>query len=447
MENQNQHRDSISQDPPLDKHKIAEVYTKSNYRVLGPSKHSAIKPCHWQEQRLLTGRKNRNCYKGYFGIDSHLCVQNTPSLPFCNHQCVFCWRDLEHGAFGSEWQGPVDSPQLLADEMIRHGQNVIFHHLTKNRSLENLDLMHRILEVYLEAKQHHSPLDFSETQLTIQLHSSMIKMHRAMLLLKNCGILLNNCEEFYHLNPKIAEELVDNTDIRRIIARDITTIKEIEQIFQEAKHPRHAAISLAGEPLLYPRIGELVQEFRNRKMSTFIVTNGTQPEVLKRLAKDHQLPTQLYVSLPAPTYELYLKICRPMESHSWEKILETIRMLPSLECRTVIRITAVKYLNIEEDHVKPYIDLIRQGIPHFIDIKGFTVEANAVEMQNRFKGNHDLREYPPTFEDLLHFAQALEAQGGFEIIATHEISRDILLRGTWTKGKPIELPYNEPEKL
>ena len=128
----------------LDKYRVVQVYTKTNYRVLGPGKHSAVKPCHWQEQRLLTGRDNRNCYKGYFGLKSHLCVQNTPALPFCNHQCVFCWRDIEHGSFGSKWKGQVDSPKLLANEMIRHSQNIIFHHLTKERSVENFHLMHQI---------------------------------------------------------------------------------------------------------------------------------------------------------------------------------------------------------------------------------------------------------------------------------------------------------------
>ena len=70
---------------------FVEKYTKTTYRIIGKNKHSFIKPCHWLEQRLLTGRDNRNCYKGVFGIKSHRCLQNTPSLPFCNHQCVSCW--------------------------------------------------------------------------------------------------------------------------------------------------------------------------------------------------------------------------------------------------------------------------------------------------------------------------------------------------------------------
>ena len=77
---------------------FVEKYTKTTYRIIGNNKHSLIKPCHWLEQRLMTGRANRNCYKGVFGVKSHRCLQNSPSLPFCNHQCVFCWRDLEVGS-------------------------------------------------------------------------------------------------------------------------------------------------------------------------------------------------------------------------------------------------------------------------------------------------------------------------------------------------------------
>ena len=39
----------------FDKQKLVKVYSKSDYRIIGPTKHSAVKPCHWQEQKLLTG--------------------------------------------------------------------------------------------------------------------------------------------------------------------------------------------------------------------------------------------------------------------------------------------------------------------------------------------------------------------------------------------------------
>jgi tRNA wybutosine-synthesizing protein 1 len=272
-------------------------------------------------------------------------------------------------------------------------------------------------------------------------------MERAMLLLKSTQILDNHKEDCYRLHPRIINELRSLEDVDRIIARDVTTKEEIEQVFKEAHTPQHAAISLAGEPTLYPRLGELVTEFRKKGMSTFIVTNGTHPEVLQKLKNDHQLPTQLYVSIPAPTKDLYLKICRPMTANTWENILQTFSLLPSLPCRTVIRITAVKYLNISPELAPLYVKIFDLGRPNFIDIKGFTVEGNALEMQNRFHGDHNLREYPPSFQDLLEFAKALEIHGSYEIIRTHEGSRDILLRGTWPKEKPIEINYSDLSSL
>lgn len=435
--------------PSIDKEKIVSTYSKTQYRVLGKHKHSAVKPCHWQIQRLLTGRDNRNCYKGYFGIKSHLCVQNTPALPFCNHQCVFCWRDLEQGAFGPTWLGDVDDPNYLAAEMIRHTKNIITEHITKARSLENLDLMKKILNLLTRSLPSQAPseLSLSLAEISQRIESTMNKTERALLVLKNCEILINPEESKYSLHPRILKEWGPSANIDEIIARDVTTIEDIDRVFAEAKQPRHAAISLAGEPTLYPRLGELVHAFRKRNMSTFIVTNGTHPEVIEQLAHEGNLPTQLYVTVPAPNPTQYLKICRPLEAHTWEKILQTIRLLPSLSCRTVIRITAVKFLNIDASFVDDYVKLINLGIPHFIDIKGFTVEANALEMQNRWKGDHELRDYIPSFEDLLGFAKLLENHGGFEIIQQHIGSRDILLRGSWPKDQSIVIDYTQPDRL
>ncbi|TFH30477.1 MAG: 4-demethylwyosine synthase TYW1, partial [Promethearchaeota archaeon] len=224
----------------------------------------------------------------------------------------------------------------------------------------------------------------------------------------------------------------------------VTTKEEIHQVFENAKNPKHAAISLAGEPTLYPRIGELVAEFRHRNMCTFIVTNGTHPDVIKKLWKENNLPTQLYVTLAAPTKRDFSKICRPLTKNAWENLNETLSMIPQLPCRTVVRITSVKYLNINDEMVETYANILKTNPPNFVDIKGFTVEANALKLEERlgrFKEDHELREFAPSFHDLLHFAQKLAEATGFEIIETHEASKDILLRANWPKGKSIKIDF------
>ena len=91
-------------------------------------------------------------------------------------------------------------------------------------------------------------------------------------------------------------------------------------------------------------LGELVEAYKDRGFkSVFIVTNGTEPEVLESLGCE---PTQLYVSLCAPDEETYEKACRPMVFGAWEKVLETIELLDSFSCPTVLRHTLVPKLNM-----------------------------------------------------------------------------------------------------
>ncbi len=437
-----------SQQSGFDKEKLVKSYMKSNYRIVGPLKHSAIKPCHWQEQKLLTGRSNRNCYKGYFGIESETCIQNTPTLPFCNHQCVFCWRDIETASFGPEWKGPMDDPKVIAREMIRHSKNLIFEHITKKKSINNLELMHKILYTYHDTmkQQNSDEILFGELDLAKILNTTRAKIHRAVLVLKNCSILKNPNDDNYILQKEFINDIKSYEEIDKLIAKDVTTKEDIDKVFKNAEVPKHAAISLAGEPMLYPKIGELVEEFRSRNMCTFIVTNGTQPDVLKKLKEKNQLPTQLYVTLTAPTKQDFIKISRPLTRNSWENLMETLKLIPTLSCRTVIRITSVKYLNINLDMVPDYVKLLKMAKPNFIDIKGFTIEASALNLEKRlgkFKGDHTLRDFAPIYNDLLLFAQELEKLGGFSIIETHKPSKDILLRGSWPEGKSIKIDFSK----
>ncbi len=47
----------------------------------------------WCKRALMGGDM---CYKHqFYGIDSHRCVQMTPTLR-CNQRCLFCWRSFEH---------------------------------------------------------------------------------------------------------------------------------------------------------------------------------------------------------------------------------------------------------------------------------------------------------------------------------------------------------------
>ncbi len=86
-----------------------------DYRFVGKYKHSAVKVCHWTRKSLLN---QGVCYKQkFYGIESHRCLQLTPSLPFCDHKCVYCWRNIE--VTSTSWVDGVDEPAEILDGAIQ----------------------------------------------------------------------------------------------------------------------------------------------------------------------------------------------------------------------------------------------------------------------------------------------------------------------------------------
>lgn len=81
--------------------------TKQGYTIVGS--HSGVKICRWTKSAL---RGRGSCYKySFYGIQSHLCMETTPSLS-CSNKCVFCWR---HGTnpVGTTWRWEVDPPETI----------------------------------------------------------------------------------------------------------------------------------------------------------------------------------------------------------------------------------------------------------------------------------------------------------------------------------------------
>ena len=196
---------------------------------------------------------------------------------------------------------------------------------------------------------------------------------------------------------------------------------------EEAMRPRHAAISLAGEPTLYPEIGALIAEYHKRGFTTFLVTNGTMPERLEDLEEE---PTQLYVSLVAPNERIYKALCRPQLPGLWDKLMRTLELLPSLSCRKVIRITLVKGWNMcEEDS---YARLIEKAEPDFVEPKAY--------MWVGFSRRRGLTyENMPRHEEVRAFAERLATELGYNILDESMPSRVVLIgrhRRKWPIGSP-----------
>ena len=191
--------------------------------------------------------------------------------------------------------------------------------------------------------------------------------------------------------------------------------------FKQAQEPMQFAISLTGEPTIYPRLGELIQELRKQGKTSFLVTNGLNPEVLERLQKNNALPTQLYVSMNAPNKELYNKWHRSKTKQAWEKFNQTLELFPKLKTRKVIRMTLVKDLNMLDNQIKDYANLIKKANPDFIEVKGY--------MSVGFARQRLGYETMPKYEDIQDYSKKIVKALGkpYKILDSHEFSRVFLI--------------------
>lgn len=291
---------------------------KSGYRFVGENAHSAVKICHWTKKSIIN---EGSCYKEkFYGINSHRCLQMSPSVPFCQQECVFCWRNLKDTSH--EWSGDHDEPKDIIEDSIEKQRNLL------------------------------------------------------------CG---------FFGNPK--------SDPKKL---------------KESQNPNNAAISLAGEPTLYPKIDSLIGEFTKRKFTTFLVSNGNLPERLKNLENE---PTQLYVSLDSPNKELFKKLCNPQNSDSWNKLNESLELLSSFNSRTCIRTTCVKHKNMIEP--ENYAKLIEKSNPKYIEIKAYMCVGDS-------RKRLTLRNMP-SFNEVYEFADEIASFCGRKITNSSEISRVVLL--------------------
>ncbi len=187
-----------------------------------------------------------------------------------------------------------------------------------------------------------------------------------------------------------------------------------EYKYIEALTPKHAAISLSGEPTFYPKISELIAEFHSRSMTTFLVTNGTTPEVLENL---NPLPTQLYMTLIAPTKELFEKTARPSDPNAWNKIMQTIELLPTLKTRKVIRLTLVPGYNMDEP--QKFKELFLKSGADYLEVKGF---MSVGDSRKRLP-----YEIMPRFEKIIQFSEKIIENSDLKIIDYKEDSAVTLI--------------------
>ncbi|KAF7682718.1 S-adenosyl-L-methionine-dependent tRNA 4-demethylwyosine synthase [Astathelohania contejeani] len=189
--------------------------------------------------------------------------------------------------------------------------------------------------------------------------------------------------------------------------------------YDEGLDVKHCALSLVGEPIMYPRINDLINKFHERNISTFLVTNAQFVEQLRLLKP----VTQLYLSIDGANKETLKNIDRPLFKDYWERFISCVKLLKKRKERTVFRLTLVKGQN--NDDVEGYANLVQIGSPDFIEIKGVTFcgydKTSPMSMKN-----------VPFFDEVIYFSKELikkiiSGDGDYEIACEHGHSCSVLI--------------------
>ena len=188
------------------------------------------------------------------------------------------------------------------------------------------------------------------------------------------------------------------------------------ELFERAIKPVHVAISLTGEPCLYPRIADLIDEFFAYGFeSVYLVTNGTVPQALQSLNK---LPTNLYISLTASNPEMYKKLCRPIIKDGWLRLQKSLEIMRNIRTNTVLRITNINGLNMDNP---------AEFIPHIEKAKAKYVECKA-HMHVGYSKERLTEQNMPSMEKVRAFAKVIEENSSYKIKDERPDSRIVLLK-------------------
>ncbi|RXE56684.1 tRNA-modifying enzyme [Methanoculleus taiwanensis] len=179
--------------------------------------------------------------------------------------------------------------------------------------------------------------------------------------------------------------------------------------FREALAPTMVAISLSGEPTCYSPLPELIDGLNEDGYTTFLVSNGTRPDVLARCR-----PYQLYVSLDAPDRETYLRLCRPREDY-WDEIGESLALLAAR--RSAIRVTVVRGLN--DFAPEQYAARIQDSGATFVEVKGY--------MHLGYSRHRLKRDHMPAHDQVRAFAERVAEHCDYRIKDESPISRVVCL--------------------
>lgn len=264
-----------------------------------------------------------------------------------------------------------------------------------------------------------------------------ISTHQCMEMTPTAMNCENRCiycwrpAEFYD-TLEMPEQMVDEPEVivqnlmaerKKLINGFYGRSKNDKTKLDESLLPAHYAISLSGEPTMYPKLPQLIKYLKTLKAtkSIFLVTNGQEPDMLRRLVQEDALPTQIYLSTNASNKKMFLQVNRPRHKDAWERWQDSLRFLSTVDTRTVLRMTIIRGYNDGADDIEDFAQVMSEGDPHFIEIKSYMhvgMSTQRLEMDNML-GMEEVRGYA---------GRLCEKMQVFSVMDESEISRIVVLQ-------------------
>ncbi|HLC24624.1 MAG TPA: radical SAM protein, partial [Nitrosopumilaceae archaeon] len=199
--------------------------------------------------------------------------------------------------------------------------------------------------------------------------------------------------------------------------------KQDKKKLDESLLPSHYAISLSGEPTMYPKLPQLIKYLKTlpATKSIFLVTNGQEPNMLQRLQDEDALPTQLYLSTNAPNEEIFQIVNKPRYKDSWERWNTSLEMLSEMNTRTVLRITLIRGYNSSEELIPEFAKMLKRANPHFVELKSYMHVGRST---NRLEYSNSLE-----MDEVRRFASELANKSEvFSVMDESVMSRIVVLQ-------------------
>ena len=237
--------------------------------------------------------------------------------------------------------------------------------------------------------------------------------------------------EFYNSmempDDKVAEPEAVVTNLmeerKKLIMGHYGDPKQDKKKLDESLLPSHYAISLSGEPTMYPKLPQLIKYLKTlpATKSIFLVTNGQEPDMLQRLQDEDALPTQLYLSTNAPNEEIFQIVNKPRYKDSWERWNTSLEMLSEMNTRTVLRITLIRGYNSSEELIPEFAKMLKRANPHFVELKSYMHVGRST---NRLEYSNSLE-----MDEVRRFASELANKSEvFSVMDESVMSRIVVLQ-------------------